>query len=94
MKIDIDTLTEAELVDLNNRIVERLRLLQQMRAHAQNGGRHADSLQQKDRYRHHRQRRALERRAQSPPPGPRLPRRHRSSSYRVSSAVKRALTTS
>jgi hypothetical protein len=35
MKIDIDKLTEAELVDLNNRIVERLRLLQQMRAHAQ-----------------------------------------------------------
>jgi len=35
MKIDIDKLTEAELVDLNNRIVERLRLLHQMRAHAQ-----------------------------------------------------------
>lgn len=34
MTIDIDTLTEAELVDLNNRIVERLRLLSQMRAHA------------------------------------------------------------
>ena len=34
MKIDIDKLTEAELVDLNNRIVERLRLLNQMRAHA------------------------------------------------------------
>jgi hypothetical protein len=37
MKIDIDKLTEAELVDLNNRIVERLRLLHQMRAHAQMG---------------------------------------------------------
>jgi hypothetical protein len=33
MKIDIDRLTEAELVDLNHRIVERLRLLQQMRSH-------------------------------------------------------------
>lgn len=27
MKIDIDKLTEAELVELNNRIVERLRFL-------------------------------------------------------------------
>ena len=35
MKIDIDKLTEAELVDLNNCIVERLRFLTQMRAHAQ-----------------------------------------------------------
>lgn len=35
MRIDIDKLTEAELVDLNNRIVERLRFLHQMRAHAQ-----------------------------------------------------------
>lgn len=34
MAIDIDTLTEPELVDLNNRIVARLRFLQQMRAHA------------------------------------------------------------
>lgn len=34
MTIDIDKLTEAELTDLNHRIVERLRLLQQMRAHA------------------------------------------------------------
>jgi len=33
MKIDIDELTEAELVDLNHRIVERLRFLNQMRAH-------------------------------------------------------------
>jgi hypothetical protein len=33
--IDIDQLTEPELVDLNHRIVERLRFLQQMRAHAQ-----------------------------------------------------------
>jgi len=32
--IDIDKLTEPELVDLNNRIVARLRFLQQMRAHA------------------------------------------------------------
>ncbi len=34
MAIDIDKLTEPELVDLNNRIVARLKLLQQMRAHA------------------------------------------------------------
>jgi hypothetical protein len=34
MKIDIDRLTEAELVDLNHRIVARLRLLTEMRAHA------------------------------------------------------------
>lgn len=33
MSIDIDRLTEAELVDLNHRIVERLRFLDQMRAH-------------------------------------------------------------
>ena len=32
--IDIDRLTEAELRDLNRRIVERLRFLHQMRAHA------------------------------------------------------------
>jgi len=31
--IDIDKLTEAELIDLNNRIVERLRLLNQMHTH-------------------------------------------------------------
>ncbi len=35
MKINIDQLTEAELVDLNHRIVARLRLLTQMRAHAE-----------------------------------------------------------
>ena len=34
MVIDIDRLSEAELVDLNYRIVERLRLLQHIRAHA------------------------------------------------------------
>jgi len=34
MKIDIDKLTEAELIDLNHRIVARLRMLNQMRAHA------------------------------------------------------------
>lgn len=33
MAIDIDKLTEAELVDLNHRVVERLRFLQQMRSH-------------------------------------------------------------
>ena len=31
-KIDIDRLTEAELIDLNNRVVERLRFLHQARA--------------------------------------------------------------
>jgi hypothetical protein len=35
MKIDINKLTEEELIDLNNRIVERLKFLNQMRAHAQ-----------------------------------------------------------
>ncbi len=34
MKIEIDSLTEAELIDLNNRIVERLRFLHQARAHS------------------------------------------------------------
>ncbi len=34
MKIDINSLTEAELVALNHRIVERLRFLHQARAHA------------------------------------------------------------
>ena len=33
MKIDINSLTEAELADLNRRIVQRLRFLQQARAH-------------------------------------------------------------
>ena len=35
MTINIDQLTEAELMDLNRRIVERLRLLRQVRAHVQ-----------------------------------------------------------
>jgi hypothetical protein len=35
IKINIDELTEAELIDLNHRIVERLRFLNQMRAHGQ-----------------------------------------------------------
>ncbi len=35
MRIEIDKLSEAELIDLNNRIVERLRFLHQMRAHAE-----------------------------------------------------------
>lgn len=33
MKIDIDKLTEPELIDLNHRIVARLRFLNRMRAH-------------------------------------------------------------
>ncbi len=35
MKIGIDKLTEAELIDLNNRVVEPLSLLNQMRARGQ-----------------------------------------------------------
>jgi len=35
MKIDIDQLSEAELIDLNNRILARQRFLQQMRAHVE-----------------------------------------------------------
>ena len=34
MTIDIDKLTETELIDLNNRVVARLKFLHQMRAHA------------------------------------------------------------
>jgi len=34
MKIDIDQLSEEELLDLNHRVVERLRFLNQMRAHS------------------------------------------------------------
>jgi hypothetical protein len=34
MKIDIDRLNEDELIDLNHRIIERLRFLSQMRAHS------------------------------------------------------------
>ncbi len=33
MRIDIDSLSEAELIDLNNRVVERLRFMRQARAH-------------------------------------------------------------
>ncbi|MFN0316169.1 MAG: hypothetical protein ACKVQA_14165 [Burkholderiales bacterium] len=32
--IDIDKLTEAQLIDLNNRVVARLKFLSEMRAHA------------------------------------------------------------
>ena len=35
MTINIDHLSEAELIDLNHRIVERLRFLSQMRAHVE-----------------------------------------------------------
>ena len=34
MRIDIDRLTEDELIDLHNRVVARLRLLAEMRAHS------------------------------------------------------------
>ncbi len=33
MNIDIDNLTEPELIDLNHRVVARLRVLRDMRAH-------------------------------------------------------------
>ncbi|MBK1687535.1 hypothetical protein [Rubrivivax gelatinosus] len=35
MRIDIDTLDEAQLLDLNRRIVARLKLLHDMKAHVQ-----------------------------------------------------------
>jgi hypothetical protein len=35
MTINIDQLTEAELIELNHRIVARLKFLREMRAHAQ-----------------------------------------------------------
>ena len=35
MKIDIDKLTEDELIDLNNRIVARLKFLHETRSHSQ-----------------------------------------------------------
>ena len=35
MQIDIDRLTETQLIDLNHRIVARLKFLGEMRAHAQ-----------------------------------------------------------
>jgi hypothetical protein len=35
MRIDIDRLSEAELVDLNNRVIARLRFLRDMRTHSQ-----------------------------------------------------------
>jgi hypothetical protein len=35
MKIDIDNLNEKELIDLNHRIVERLKFLESMRTHAE-----------------------------------------------------------
>ncbi len=35
MTIDIDKMTEIELIGLNDRIVQRLRMIQQLRAHQQ-----------------------------------------------------------
>ena len=35
MKIDLEKLSEAELIELNHRIVERLRFLNQQRAHSE-----------------------------------------------------------
>ena len=35
MKIDIDKLTESELIDLNHRVVARLRFLHELRAHTE-----------------------------------------------------------
>ena len=34
MNIDIDQLTESELIEFNHKIVERLKFLESMRAHA------------------------------------------------------------
>ena len=34
MRIDIDKLTEAELIDLNHRIIARLKMIAELRAHA------------------------------------------------------------
>lgn len=34
MRLDIDSLSEADLIDLNNRVVARLRFLAEERAHA------------------------------------------------------------
>jgi hypothetical protein len=34
-RVDIDRLSEAELIDLNHRIVERLRMMQTLRSHQQ-----------------------------------------------------------
>ena len=34
MRVDIDQLSEAELIDLNHRIVARLQILRQLEAHA------------------------------------------------------------
>jgi len=34
MRIDIDLLSESELIDLNHRVVARLNLLRQLNAHA------------------------------------------------------------
>ena len=35
MKVEIDCLTEKELIELNHRVVERLKFLESMRAHAE-----------------------------------------------------------
>jgi len=35
MKIDIDHLTESELIHLNEKIIQRLRMIRQLRAHVQ-----------------------------------------------------------
>ncbi len=35
MKIDIDKLTEKELIDLNHKIVERLKFIESMRVHSE-----------------------------------------------------------
>jgi len=38
MKIDIDELSEKELIELNQRIVERLKFLESVRRHKQEEG--------------------------------------------------------
>ncbi len=83
MRIDIDKLSEAELIDLNNRIVERLRFLHQMRAHAEmlefkigdrvafqpEGSPVLVGMLTRYRHGHHGQRTAVECGARAAPPG-------------------------
>jgi hypothetical protein len=43
MKIDLDRLTESQLIDLNHRIIARLRMFAQLRAHTSMSSPNADS---------------------------------------------------
>ena len=48
MKIDIDTLSEKELIELHHKIVERLKFLESMRAHADLLARSGDIMIKRD----------------------------------------------